>query len=306
MADKILFDQLKKLSTEQQNPNTRGIDLADSMEIAKMINNEDALIADAVKTKLAVIARSIELAKSAIEKGGRVFYFGAGSSGRLGVLDAAECPPTFGTNPETFQGFIAGGKEAMFKAQEGAEDHEATGEDDIERAGVQAGDLVIGLAASGRTPYVHGALRAASKLGCKTILIVTVPATQVTVSTDILIDIPVGPEVIMGSTRMKSATAQKMVLNMISTGAMIRLGKVYENIMVDLQLTNKKLSERAVRIIMYFTGKNYDEANTLLEKSDNHVKTAIVMALTGSTKKEAVKLLRDNEGFIRRIKGLQK
>lgn len=306
MADKILFDQLKNLSTEQQNPNTRSIDLADSIDIVKMINKEDALIADAVRTKLPKIARAVDLAKNAIEKGGRVFYFGAGSSGRLGILDAAECPPTFGTHPETFQGFIAGGKEAMFRAQEGVEDKEETGADDFEKAGVESKDLVIGLAASGRTPYVHGTLKAAAKLGCKTILIVTVPAPQVTVKADILIDIPVGPEVIMGSTRMKSATAQKMVLNMISTGAMIRLGKVYENVMVDLQLTNKKLKERAVRIIMYFTNKNYDEADKLLDKSDNHVKTAIVMALTGSSKGESIKLLSENEGFIRRIKGLQK
>lgn len=306
MTDKILFDQLKKLSTEQQNPNTRSIDLADSLDIVKMINNEDAMVADAVQTKLAEIARAVDFAKDVIEKGGRVFYFGAGSSGRLGVLDAAECPPTFGTKPETFQGFIAGGKEAVFRAQEGSEDYEENGEDDIEKAGVQYKDLVIGLAASGRTPYVHGALKAATKLGCKTIFIVTVPATQITVSTDILIDIPVGPEVIMGSTRMKSATAQKMVLNMISTGAMIRLGKVYENVMVDLQLTNKKLKERAIRIIMYFTDKNYDESKILLEASDNHVKTAIVIALTGSSKEETIKLLSDHEGFIRRIKGLQK
>jgi N-acetylmuramic acid 6-phosphate etherase len=306
VANKILFDQLKKLSTEQQNPNTRSIDLADSLDIVKMINNEDALVADAVKTKLPEIARAVDLAKSTIESNGRVFYFGAGSSGRLGVLDAAECPPTFGTTPDTFQGFIAGGKEAMFRAQEGAEDKEETGADDFEKAWIQSKDLVIGLAASGRTPYVHGALKAAKSKGCKTVLIVTVPSPQVTVSTDILIDVPVGPEVIMGSTRMKSATAQKMVLNMISTGAMIRLGKVYENVMVDLQLTNKKLKERAIRIIMYFTGKNYEEADKLLNKSDNHVKTAIVMALSDSSKEESIKLLRDNEGFIRRIKGIQK
>lgn len=306
MADKNLFDQLKKLSTEQQNPNTKSIDLADSLEIVKMINNEDAMVADAVQTKLFEIAKAVDFAKYAIEKGGRVFYFGAGSSGRLGVLDAAECPPTFGTNPETFQGFIAGGKEAMFRAQEGAEDKEETGAEDIENVGVQSKDLIIGLAASGRTPYVHGALKAAAHMGCKTIIITTVPSAQVSVRADILIDIPVGPEVIMGSTRMKSATAQKMVLNMISTGAMIRLGKVYQNVMVDLQLTNKKLKERAIRIIMYFTDKNYDEANKLLDESDNHVKTAIVMALTDKSKEESIKLLNNNEGFIRRIDGLHK
>jgi N-acetylmuramic acid 6-phosphate etherase len=306
LADKILFDQLKRLSTEQQNPNTRGIDLADSLEIVKMINSEDAQVADAVKTKLGKIANAVDLAKSTIENGGRVFYFGAGSSGRLGVLDAAECPPTFGTDPETFQGFIAGGKEAMFRAQEGAEDRESSGADDLNKAGVTSEDLVIGLAASGRTPYVHGVLKAASELGCKTVMIVTVPAPQVAIEPDIMIDIPVGPEVIMGSTRMKSATAQKMVLNMISTGAMIRLGKVYENVMVDLQLTNKKLKERAIKIIMYFTDKNYEEADQILSESDNHVKTAIVMALTQSSKEEAITMLKDNHGFIRRIKRLQK
>lgn len=295
-----LFNQLKKLDTEQRNPATMGIDLADAREIARLINEEDKKVAFQVEQKLDEIAEAIECVKEALQKGGRLIYAGAGTSGRLGVLDAAECPPTFGSDPEQVVGLIAGGNAAMFVAQEGAEDHEKNGVDAMDEIKLNPPDVLCGIAASGRTPYVHGALKEARKRGCKTIFVTTVPASQIETEADILIDVPVGPEVIMGSTRMKSATAQKMVLNMITTGAMIRQGKVYENVMVDLMLTNNKLHERAKRIIMNFTDLNYEQAGKLLDKAGGHVKTALLMALGDLSKEEAQKLLKEHNGFIRK------
>lgn len=295
-----LFRQLEKLLTEQRNENSRGIDLADSRTIVEIINNEDKKVAFCVEKRLDVIAESIDSIVDKMKIGGRLLYFGAGTSGRLGVLDASECPPTFGTDPETVQGFIAGGEEAMFVAQEGAEDREEYGEKEIETQNVSGKDVVVGLAASGRTPYVHGAIKKARSLGCVTIFITTVSKEQVDLDVDFMIDIPVDPEVIMGSTRMKSATAQKMVLNMLSTGAMIRLGKVYENVMVDLQLTNLKLEERAKRILMMLASMSYEDASAMLTKADHHVKTALLMALSGLSKEAALQKLREHDGFIRK------
>jgi N-acetylmuramic acid 6-phosphate etherase len=296
-----LFSQLKKLDTEQRNPNTQGIDLADSLEIARLINAEDQKVAKEVEKKLSAIAEAIDLVKEALESGGRLIYAGAGTSGRLGVLDAAECPPTFGTDPGQVIGLIAGGKEAMFEAQEGAEDYESNGREALQEIDLRAEDIVCGLAASGRTPYVHGALKEAKETGCHTLFVTTVPASQITIEVDVMIDIPVGPEAIMGSTRMKSATAQKMVLNMLTTGAMVRQGKVYENVMVDLQMSNQKLEERSKRIIMTFTDINYEEAGELLNQADGHVKTALVMALAGISKSKARKKLQEHDGFIRKV-----
>ncbi|WP_242978874.1 N-acetylmuramic acid 6-phosphate etherase [Rhodohalobacter mucosus] len=298
-SDQALFKQLQNLLTEQQNPESEKIDLADARTIVGIINNEDKKVAFAVEERLDVIARAIDAIADGLGKGGRLLYFGAGTSGRLGVLDAAECPPTFGTDPETVQGFIAGGKEAMFVAQEGAEDSEAFGAEEVQRQNVSSKDIVAGLAASGRTPYVHGAVNEAKRLGAVTIFLTTVSADQVEIDADYMIDVPVGPEVIMGSTRMKSATAQKMVLNMLTTGTMIRLGKVFRNVMVDLQLTNKKLEERAKRIVMMLAGIDYDEATDYLNKADHHVKTALLMALTGLGKEGAEIKLREHNGFIR-------
>jgi len=297
---KELFSQLEKLATEGRNPETREIDLASAGEIARLINLEDQKVAVQVEKKLDVIAEVIDLVSDAFQVGGRLLYFGAGTSGRLGVLDAAECPPTFGTPPEQVEGFIAGGKEAMFVAQEGAEDSEDTGRAAIEEAMIAIPDVVCGLAASGRTPYVHGALKEAKMRGCKTILVTTVPAEQIELDVDYLIDVPVGAEVVMGSTRMKSGTAQKMVLNMITTGAMIRQGKIYENVMVDLMLTNEKLVERAKRILMIFSDIDYDRAEELLNKAGGHVKTALVMALGDVTKSNASRLLKQHNGFVRK------
>ena len=296
-----LFRKLEILLTEQRNPVSREIDLADSREIVRIINDEDKKVAEAVETRLDIIADAVDAIVEGFKDGGRLLYLGAGTSGRLGVLDAAECPPTFGTDPELVQGFIAGGENAMFRAQEGAEDIEQYGIDEINRLKVTSADVIAGLAASGRTPYVHGALKRASEIGCKTILVTTVSAEQVDLDVDYLVDVPVGPEVIMGSTRMKSATAQKMILNMFTTGAMIRLGKVYENVMVDLQLTNKKLEERAKRIVMMLAKINYEEAEDMLDKADDHVKTALLMALSGLSKDEAIRKLQENDGFIRKV-----
>jgi N-acetylmuramic acid 6-phosphate etherase len=298
--DQHLFSQLKNLDTEQRNNRTSEIDLADSLKIARLINAEDKKVAEEVEKKLPEIARAIDLVKEAFEAGGRLIYAGAGTSGRLGILDAAECPPTFGTDPGQVIGLIAGGKEAVFVAQEGAEDHESNGREALQDVNVSSKDIVCGLAASGRTPFVHGALKEAKEKGCHTIFVTTVPGSQVTIDVDVMIDIPVGPEVIMGSTRMKSATAQKMVLNMLTTGAMIRLGKIYENVMVDLQLSNQKLEERAKRIIMMFADVDYDEAEQSLKEAGGHVKTALVMVLGKLSREKAQQKLRENNGFIRK------
>lgn len=300
-TNKELFEQLSTLLTEQRNPDTQTIDLANSLEIVTLINREDKKVAGRIEPKLQVIADAVETIASKIRRGGRLLYFGAGTSGRLGVLDAAECPPTFGTDPELVQGFIAGGEEAMYVAQEGAEDSEQQGRDEGDKRSISENDVVVGLAASGRTPYVHGVIKGAKERGAITVFVTTVTADQVALAdeVDYMIDIPVGPEVVMGSTRMKSGTAQKMVLNMLSTGAMIRLGKVYENVMVDLQLTNKKLEERAKRIVMMLTDCSYDVAENVLEKTGGHVKTAIVMILTDQTKEQAQQRLKENDGFVR-------
>lgn len=300
-TNKELFNQLSTLLTEQRNPDTQSIDLADSLEIVTKINAEDKKVADRIEGKLPVIAEAVETIATKIREGGRLLYFGAGTSGRLGVLDAAECPPTFGTDPELVQGFIAGGEQAMYVAQEGAEDSEQHGRDETDKRNISDRDVVVGLAASGRTPYVHGVIKESKKRGASTVFITTVSADQVDLDSevDFMIDIPVGPEVVMGSTRMKSGTAQKMVLNMLSTGAMIRLGKVYENVMVDLQLTNKKLEERAKRIVMMLTNCSYDTAKDVLETAEGHVKTAMVMILADLSKEEAQERLRKNDGFVR-------
>lgn len=295
-----MFEHLKKLDTEQRNTATQEIDLADASEIVRLINEEDKKVAYAVEEKLNAIAQAVDLVYEALNAEGRLIYAGAGTSGRLGVLDAAECPPTFGSDQQQVQGLIAGGKEAMFVAQEGAEDEEQNGREAVQQVNLNSKDVLCGLAASGRTPYVLGALKEAADIGAKTILVTTVPAAQSPAEPDIMIDIPVGPEVVMGSTRMKSATAQKMVLNMITTGAMIRRGKVYENVMVDLMQTNKKLQERAKRIIMMFSECSYQEATETLQAADGHVKTALLMQLAGISEQQAKAELAKYNGLIRK------
>lgn len=295
-----LFEELSKLTTERRNEKSMNIDLASTGEILRIINNEDKTVPYAVEEELPYIEQAVDLIVETFKKGGRLLYFGAGTSGRLGVVDASECPPTFGTPPGMVVGFIAGGKEAMFEAQEGAEDYEENGAADVLKAKVTDKDVVCGIAASRRTPYVVGAVKKAKELGAKTLYVTTNPRNDFDIDeVDIAICPYVGPEVIMGSTRMKSGTAQKLVLNMLTTAAMIRLGKVYENMMIDLQMTNKKLVERSKKIVMTITGVSYEEAEKYLKKADGHVKSALVMILAGVDLEEAKRRIKKADGFVR-------
>jgi N-acetylmuramic acid 6-phosphate etherase len=309
MPESELFHEITSLETEQKNPRTEDIDLADTMGILTMISNEDQLVAEAVRQELTNIALAVDAISDAFRSGGRLFYVGSGTSGRLGIVDASECPPTFGSDPEMVQGIIAGGKDAVFKAQEGAEDKPENGADEIINRGIKPPDVVCGIAASGRTPFVRGALDESLRRGITTILISTVSRQKLNtlgLEADIKICPEVGPEVIAGSTRMKSGTAQKLVLNMLTTASMVKLGKTFGNVMVDLQLTNAKLRERAKGVIMSKTGLTYDEASNMLDESGGHVKTAILMALTGKDKDEAGKLLDLSFGFIKKALFLNK
>lgn len=297
---RVLFDFLKQLDTEQRNTASMTIDTASAAEIVAIINREDQTVALRVAEHQQTIAALIDAVAAALAKGGRLIYVGAGTSGRLGVIDAAECPPTFGTDPETVLGIMAGGEAAMFRAQEGAEDSETLGAEEINRLNVTRKDVIVGLAASGRTPFVWGALDAAAARGAITAMVCCVHRTRLPERTmpTFVIDVVTGPEVVMGSTRMKAATAQKMICNMISTGAMIRLGKVFQNVMVDLKLTNQKLVQRAIRILMLLTGCSYDDATALLKAANGHVKSALVMHYTGCSLSEATERLAKAEGFI--------
>lgn len=283
------------------------IDARSTREILTIINDEDKKIALAVEAQIPFITKAVDLVVASFKKGGRLIYIGAGTSGRLGVLDAAECPPTFGVSPDMVQGLIAGGERAMFKAQEGAEDKEENGANDIDARGVNGNDVVCGIAASLRTPYVVGGVKRAKERGAKTLYVTTNPRTRLDSpefadlkrAIDAAICAEVGPEIVMGSTRMKSGTAQKLILNMITTAAMIRMGKVYENMMIDLQMTNLKLRERAKRVVMTITGVEYDRAVEYLEKADGHVKTALVMIEAGVGREEARTRLERAQGFVR-------
>lgn len=299
-SNKKVFDEIKNLVTEQRNPNSMDIDAKSTLEILKIINDEDKKVPFAVEKEIPYIAQAVELVVQAFKSGGRLLYFGAGTSGRLGIVDAAECPPTFGTPHELVQGFIAGGKEAVFVAQEGAEDKEENGANDTIKANVTSKDVVCGIAASRRTPYVVGAVKKARELGAKTIFITTNPRSEFNLEVDVAICPEVGPEVIMGSTRMKSGTAQKLVLNMITTTAMIRIGKVYENMMIDLQMTNQKLVERSKRIVMIITGVSYEVAEKYLKEARGNVKTALVMIKANVSYEEAVRRLKLADGFVRK------
>ena len=308
MSDqKKLFEQLTRLSTEQRNPTSMDIDARSIGEILHIINSEDKKVAVAVERELEYIGEAVEIVVRSLKSGGRLLYAGAGTSGRLGVLDAAECPPTYGTPPEMVQGMIAGGEKAMFRSQEGAEDKQENGARDIDERGINGKDVVCGIAASLRTPYVIGAVKRAKQLGAKTLYVTTNPRSrfyspefaEIAEVVDVAICPEVGPEVIMGSTRMKSGTAQKLVLNMITTAAMVRLGKVYENMMIDLQMTNQKLRERSKRIVMTITGVAYEEAGHYLEKAEGHVKTALVMIKAGVDRDEAQRRLQRADGFVR-------
>lgn len=300
-TDQSLFNEIAKLTTEQRNPRSMAIDAASVTEILRIINEEDKRVPLAVEQEIPYITEAVEAIVKALKHGGRLLYFGAGTSGRLGVVDASECPPTFGTPFGMIEGYIAGGKEAMFRAQEGAEDHEENGAADVMAAGVTAKDVVCGIAASRRTPYVVGAVKKAKEIGATTVYVTATPRDGFNIEA---VDIPicpyVGPEVVMGSTRMKSGTAQKLVLNMLTTASMIRMGKVYENMMIDLQMTNKKLVERAKRVVMTITGLTYEEATQYLQDAGGHVKTALVMIKANVSAEEAKRRLDLSEGFVRK------
>ena len=296
---KKLFEELKTLITEQRNPETERIDTAPVGEVLRLINKEDARVHSAVKEELWSIEEGVNIIVESFRKGGRLFYIGAGTSGRLGVLDASECPPTFGTDPEMIQGIIAGGYDALIRAQEGAEDDEEGGVNDLQARNFCKLDVLCGLTASKRTPYVIGALEYARSLGAKTIYITCTPRSELKVKADVAICPVVGPEAIMGSTRMKSGTAQKMVLNMLTTASFIRLGKVYKNMMIDLQMTSRKLVERSKRVVMMVTGVDYKTAEKILHEAKGHVKTAIVMILGNVSRETAFRELSKAEGFVR-------
>lgn len=290
--------------TEQRNPRSARIDQLTTLEIVDLINAEDRMVAEAVHEEREEIARAIDIIVECFRKGGRLFYVGAGTSGRLGVLDAAEMPPTYRTDPEMVQGIIAGGPPALVRAQEGAEDHPEQGARDIDERSVGPNDFVLGIAASGTTPYVHGALRRARERGARTgFLLCTYPSEELLRTHDVVIAPLVGPEVITGSTRMKAGTATKMVLNTISTAAMVKLGKVYGNLMVDLQVTCIKLRDRGERILMETLGLERRAAADLLDRAGGHVKTAIVMGKLGVDREEAQRRLDAVGGVIAAVVG---
>ncbi len=299
MQDSV-FNEIKDLVTEARNPASEKIDDKSTIDILKIINQEDQKVPKVVEGEIPYIAQAVDLLVGIFKKGGRLFYVGAGTSGRLGVLDAAECPPTFGTDPEMVQGIIAGGEKALVRAQEGLEDRAELGAKDLLQRGVTKNDVVCGVAASYRTPYVLGAIRKAREIGAKTIYVTCNPRSEIKVEVDIAICPVVGPEVVMGSTRMKAGTATKLVLNMLTTASMIRLGKVYGNMMVDLMMTSRKLEERSKRVVMMVTGVDYERAAAVLKEAKGHVKTALVMILAGISAEEAKKRLQESDGFVRK------
>ncbi|EGK13604.1 N-acetylmuramic acid 6-phosphate etherase [Desmospora sp. 8437] len=289
----------EKLGTETRNQKTMALDQMSTREILQVMNEEDQRVPQAILTQLPHIEIAVDRVMESFRNQGRLIYIGAGTSGRLGILDAVECVPTFSASPEMVRGIIAGGLKALTNAVEGAEDDEELGKMDLARIHLSERDTVIGLAASGRTPYVIGALAYANSRGATTVSISCNPGSKMSAYSDIAIEVETGPEVLTGSTRLKAGTAQKMVLNMISTAAMVGIGKVYQNLMVDVQPTNNKLKERSKRIIMEATGVDYETAGTYFEKADHQVKTAIVMLLLGCPKKEAAEKIKRSKGFVR-------
>ena len=297
------MEQINKLPTEQRNPNTADIDRVSTLEIVRRINNEDKKVAYAVERELEPIAKAVDAIQDALRAGGRLIYCGCGTSGRLGVLDAAECPPTYSADPGMVMGVMAGGERAMFKAVEGAEDNREAGREDMKQINLSAKDVLVGIAASGRTPYVLGAMAYAQEIGAKTVAVTCNKASEMNAVADIPIGVETGPEVITGSTRMKCGTAQKMVLNMLSTGAMIRLGKVYGNLMVDVMPTNEKLVRRAISIVATAADVDEEVARRTLEACGFSVKTAIVMLVRGESAEAAKERLQETGGVIAKALG---
>ncbi|HMM22530.1 MAG TPA: N-acetylmuramic acid 6-phosphate etherase [Selenomonadales bacterium] len=289
---------LEKLLTEARNPATTDIDTLSTLEIVTEINREDQAVAGAVAKELPNVAKAVDWIVASISRGGRLIYLGAGTSGRLGILDASECPPTYGTPPELVQGLIAGGPEAVFRSIEGAEDCLTQAAEDLKGKQLSAADTVVGIAASGRTPYVIGGLQYAKTIGCKTVAVTCSPDSEMERTADLTICARVGPEVIMGSTRMKAGTAQKLILNMLTTAAMIRSGKVYSNLMVDVQATNSKLVERGKRIVMLAAGVDRRQAEKTLGAAGGSVKVAVTALLGNMSIEEAKAALAAADGFV--------
>lgn len=290
---------LGSLVSETRNPDTLDLDNLSTLAMVTKFNQQDATVATAVSLTLPQVAAAVDAAAASLAAGGRLIYMGAGTSGRLGVLDASECPPTFGVPHGVVVGLIAGGPGALLKAVEGAEDDEQLGVSDLQALDLTANDMVVGLAASGRTPYVIGALRYARQQGCRTAAISCNPDSPIAHEAEIAISPVVGPEALTGSTRLKSGTAQKLVLNMISTGAMVKIGKVYQNLMVDMQATNIKLVDRARRMVCEATGCQPEQADAALQQVDHEVKTAILMILADIPAPEAKQRLLQHHGFLR-------
>lgn len=292
------MEEFRSIATEQRNPRTMNIDSLSTLEMVKAINREDHLVAQAVEKVLPAVAEAVDAIAKALDEGGRLVYCGAGTSGRLGLLDASECPPTYSADPGTVQCLMAGGREAMFRAVEGAEDSRELGREDMQSIGFSGKDILVGIAASGRTPYVLGCMEYARQLGAVTAAVTCCPGSAIDRSADIAIAPTPGPEVVTGSTRMKSGTAQKMVLNMLSTGAMIKLGKVYGNLMVDVKPSNEKLIRRCETIVCQATGCGGDQARTALSRCGYHPKTAIIMILCGVDEQKARELLSETKGHV--------
>ena len=287
------------LLTEQINPNSQNLDQLTSLELVELFNREDAKTLEAIAAAQTQLAKAIDLTADALGRGGRLFYIGAGTSGRLGVLDAAECPPTFCTPPELVQGIIAGGAGALVRSSEDLEDRQEDGIEAIAHRHITELDVVVGITAGGTTPFVHGAIQAARQRGATTILIACVPVDQVSIETDLDIRLVVGPEVVAGSTRLKAGTVTKMALNILSTGVMVRLGKVFGNRMVDVAVTNKKLHDRALRMLQDLTSLSREDAGYLLERSGRRVKLALLMHWTGVDQQEGSSLLAEHNGNLR-------
>lgn len=299
MDDRARFEEFARLATEQRNPRTMDLDTLDVRGVLERLSAEDRTVPEAVAAEIPHIAKAVDLVVASLREGGRLVYVGAGTSGRLGVLDASECPPTFGSDPSSVQGVMAGGAAALVRAVEGAEDREDEGERAMVEKEVGPRDTVIGIAASRRTPFVVAALAKARALGARTAYVTCTPRSEFKLDVDVAICPVVGPEALMGSTRMKSGTAQKLVLNMITTTAFVRMGKVYENMMVDLMATSRKLVERSRRTVMTVTGVDYDAAAHAIEAAGKSVKTAIVMIKAGCDRAEAERRLARAHGFVR-------
>lgn len=300
---RLTGSDISQLITEQRNENSLQIDSRSTQEIIEIFNAEDHKAVAAVAKEKENIAKAVDIIADAFKRGGRLFYVGAGTSGRLGVLDASECPPTFGVDREMVQGIIAGGYEALVRSIERAEDYPEHGVEAIRDRNVNSRDVVVGITTSGSARFVIGALEEAHRLGAKTVFLTCNPPSREMLFVDVLIVPIVGPEIIAGSTRLKAGTATKLILNMLSSISMIKIGKVYDNLMVDVQVWNAKLVERAKRLIMLLGGVEYETAGELLEEAQGNTKAAIVMARKNVNYEEAIKLLEENDGFLRKIVG---